>query len=133
MDEQLKELTLAWAEAEQRGNSDFLARTLADDFVGIGPLGFLLTKEQWIARYESGSLRNESFAIEDVACRFYGDTAVVTGRQIQQTEYRDPSGQVHDTSGKFRATLICVRQSGRWMIAGWQASGPIPDFPPGRG
>ncbi len=133
MEEQVKALGQAWAEAEQRGDTDFLERTLTDDFVGIGPRGFLLTKAQWLARYQTGSLRNASFALDDVAVRVYGDTAVLTGRQVQQTEYRDPGGQFRDASGEFRATLTCVRQAGRWQIAGWQASGPIPDVPPGRG
>jgi ketosteroid isomerase-like protein len=123
MDEQVKELAQAWAEAERRGDIDFLARTLTDDFVGVGPRGFLLTKAQWLARYQTGSLRNESFALDDVAVRVYGDTAVATGRQVQRTEYREPGGQFRDASGEFRATLVCVRQ----------ASGPIPDVPPGRG
>jgi len=132
MDEQITDLAQAWASAEEHGDVDFLARTFTDDFVGIGPRGFMLTKEQWLGRYRADALRNASFALDDVAVRVYGDAAVVTGRQVQQTQYRDPSGAFRDASGQFRASLICVRHGGGWRIVGWQASGPIPDVPPNR-
>ena len=60
--------------------------------------------------------------------RDYGEAAVAVGIQDQRTSF-----QGHDASGRFRATLILVRQAGRRVIAGWQASGPIPDAPPSRG
>lgn len=126
--EQILELVRQWADAEQRSDVDFLAQNLTDDFVGVGPRGFLLTKEQWLARYQSGDLRNESFALDELAVRAYGDAAVAIGRQTQRTQF-----QGRDVGGRFRATLMLVRQGGRWLIAGWQASGPIPDTPPGRG
>lgn len=127
MEDQVTNILQEWADAEQRGDSDFLARALADDFVGIGPRGFMLTKDQWLARYRSGDIRNEAFRLEEVTIRHYGEAAVAVGRQVQRAQYR---GQ--DVSGQFRATLVLVRQAGRWLIAGWQASGPIPDAPPNR-
>ncbi len=128
MEDQIQNLVQEWAAAEQRGDTDFLAQNLADDFVGIGPRGFMLTKEQWLARYQSGDLHNASFALEEIAVRRYGETAVATGRQVQRTSF-----QGHDASGQFRVSLVFVRQAGRWLIAGWQANGPIPEVPPGRG
>ena len=126
MDEQIIELARDWVGAEQHGDVDFLAHALTDDFIGIGPRGFMLTKEQWLGRYRTASLRNESFALTDTEVRAYGDLAVTTGRQVQKTQYRGPSGEFHDASGQFRTSLITVRQNGEWRICGWQASGPIP-------
>jgi hypothetical protein len=68
-----------WANAELAGGTTFLSATLADDFVGVGPLGFVLTKEQWLGRF-AGGLSYESFALDEVEARLYGDAAVVTSR-----------------------------------------------------
>ncbi len=117
MDQQITVLVGDWADAERRGDIDFLMRNLTDDFVGVGPRGFLLTKEQWLTRYDSGDLRNESVVVDQLAVRVYGDAAIATGRQTQRAQH-----QGHDASGQFRITLVFVRPEGRWLLAGWQAS-----------
>jgi ketosteroid isomerase-like protein len=122
-DKDLDALGQEWAAAELRGDTTFLTRTLADDFVGVGPRGFLLTKEQWLARFASGDLRYDSFALDEVQVRAYGDAAVVTGRQTQTGAYRG-----HDVRDRFRVTLVFVRQGGRWRLAALHLS-PIADGP----
>jgi ketosteroid isomerase-like protein len=111
-----------WADAEQREDVAFLRESLTDDFVGIGPLGFMLTKDQWLGRYEGG-LSYDSFALDEIAVRFYGDAAVATCRQSQSGEFRG-----NDASGEFRATLIFAEQEGRWLLAGLHLS-PIAGAP----
>ena len=83
---QLQRFVGEWADAEQREDVAFLREALTDDFVGIGPLGFMLTKDQWLGRYEGG-LSYDSFAIDEVAVRFYGGAAVATCRQSQSKEF----------------------------------------------
>ena len=43
------DLVRRWAAAEQQNDAGSLDGLLADDFVGVGPLGFVLTREQWLA------------------------------------------------------------------------------------
>ena len=119
---QLEGLIREWADAEEREDVAFLREALTDDFVGIGPLGFMLTKDQWLGRYEGG-LSYDSFALEEVAVRFYGGAAVATCRQSQAGEFRG-----NDASGEFRATLIFAEQEGRLLLAGLHLS-PIAGAP----
>ena len=119
---QLQRFVGEWADAEQLEDVAFLSEALTDDFIGIGPLGFMLTKGQWLGRYEGG-LSYESFALDEVATRFYGGVAVATCRQSQTGEF-----QGNDVSGEFRATLIFAEQEGRWLLAGLHLS-PIAGAP----
>lgn len=114
---QLKQLAEQWAAAEQSADTAAIERTLADDFVGIGPLGFLLSKQEWLQRHQSGALRYTAFTVDDTQVRVYGDAAIMIGRITQGGTY-----QGHDTSGQFRATLVWVQQQGRWRLAGLQLS-----------
>jgi ketosteroid isomerase-like protein len=119
---QAKKFVEEWAVAEQRGDAAFLEGALTDDFVGVGPLGFMLNKQQWLGRF-AGGLSYESFALEGVDVRLYGEAAVATGRQVQAGGF-----QGNDVGGEFRATLVLVERDGRWLLAGWHAS-PIAGAP----
>jgi ketosteroid isomerase-like protein len=110
-----------WANAELAGDTDFLRAALADNFVGVGPRGFTLTKEEWLDRHESGVLKYGSFAIDEVGVRFYGDAAVVVCRQAADGVYEDDNGS-YDIHEQFGATLVFARQQGRWLLAGLQLS-----------
>ena len=122
-DQQVLGLGQRWAEAERRGDAAALDPLLADDFLLVGPLGFLLTKEQYLGSRLSGDLKHQSFAWDDVQVRFYRETAVAVGTQTQQSTY-----QGLDASGCFRVTQIAVRQNDHWVIAGIHLS-PIAQSP----
>ena len=115
-----------WAEAELRGDVAALDPTLDEDFLAVGPLGFMLTKEQWLARHRSGDVKYQQLTWEDATVRRYGDAAIVVLAQTQRATY-----QGREVPGnRFRVTLIAVRREGRWVIAGIHLS-PIAQ-PPGR-
>ena len=122
-DEAQRVMTLGvdWAAAELRGDSAFLGEILADDFVGVGPRGFTLTKDQWLSRHNLGSLRYESFGLDEVQVRHYGDAAITVCRQSARGVYEDENGRF-ELDDQFRATLIFVRQEGSWQLAGLQLS-----------
>jgi ketosteroid isomerase-like protein len=111
--ESVLELIRDWTDAELRGDNQALDALLAADFVGVGPRGFVLTRDQWLARYRSGDLRNTAFELQEPQVRDYGAAAVVVGTQAQQTTH-----QGRDTSAELRATLVAVRPNDRWLLAG---------------
>ncbi len=123
---QILALLQRWAEAELRGDVAALEPMLDADFLAVGPLGFMLTKEQWLARHQPGELQYQELTAEDATVRPYGDAAIVVFAQPQRATYKG-----NEVPGnKFRATLIAVRREGRWVIAGLHLS-PIAQ-PPGR-
>ena len=117
-EQEVLRLADAWATAELRGDTTFLERILTDDYIGIGPLGFMLTKQEWIVRHQAGDLKYESFSLDEVKVRVYNnDAAILTGRQVQNGAYRGNSIQA-----QFRTTLVFVRQQGQWQLASLQLS-----------
>lgn len=126
LEQQVLGLGQRWADAERRGDADAMAPLLAEDFLLVGPVGFMLNKEQYVGSRRTGDLKHQSFSWDDIQVRFYGETAVVVGTQTQQTTYQD-----RDASGRFRVTQILARQNGHWVIAGIHLS-PIAQ-PPGAG
>jgi ketosteroid isomerase-like protein len=119
-------LSQDWAKAEQPSDTSRLADILADDFVGIGPRGFMLTKEEWLGRHASGALRYESLALDEVTVRAYAGAAIVTGHETDTIQYEG-----HPIQGDYRATLVFVAEQGRWRLANVQFSPIAP--PPGAG
>ena len=114
---EVHDLARRWSDAERRGDAAALAPLLADDFVAVGPFGFLLTKDQWLERYRSGDLVNESFDWEEAQVRLYGDAAVAIGTQTSRSTYRgQPAG------GRSRVTQITFRRRDVWILAGLQLS-----------
>jgi ketosteroid isomerase-like protein len=119
VNDQTKELRRVmedWAAAELSGDAASLESALAEDFVGIGPRGFMLTKEEWLERHESGKLKYESLEWDEVDVRLYGEAAVVTGRQSAEGKYEN-----YDLRDQFRGTLVFVEQE-RWLLAGLHLS-----------
>lgn len=115
--DEVRELDQRWAHAEQGGDTAALAAMTTDDFTLVGPLGFVLNKQQWLERYHGGDLVTKSLDWHDGEIREYGDCAVVVGVHSQKAEYRGKS-----VDGEFRSTHVAVRQDGRWLLAGIQLS-----------
>jgi ketosteroid isomerase-like protein len=127
MYDEIREFGKAWAEAERLSDAAGLGPMLADDFVGVGPFGFTLTKEQWIGSRASGDLVHTAFGWDPADIRVYADTAVVVGVQTQESTYQGRPAP----SGPFRVTQILVRPAGRWVLAGMHLC--VIQAPPGQG
>ena len=128
------DLIQRWAAAEATNDAATLEGLLDGGFAGVGPFGFILTRDQWLARFTNG-LVNRSFTVSDLQVRDYGTTAVGIGVLAQETSW-----QGSDNSGRFRVTLVAVRADGGQADGGqadeaWRLAhvhiGPL-QAPPGR-
>jgi ketosteroid isomerase-like protein len=124
---QIEQLQRQWTQAELVADTTTLDSLLDRDFLGVGPLGFTLTKDAWIGRHQSGDLKYQALALDDSNVRQYGDSAIVVATQRQQATYQ--GNALPD--GKFRVTLVLVRPHGEWQIAGAHLS-PIAQPPASR-
>jgi ketosteroid isomerase-like protein len=105
------------AAAELRGDTRVLRQLIADDFVGVGPRGFTLTKQEWLSRLDSGDLAYDALTCDDVHIRIHGDCAVAIGRETSRLKYNGKQMQ-----GQFRETQVFTKQDGRWLLSSLQLS-----------
>jgi ketosteroid isomerase-like protein len=127
-EEQVREFGRVWAAAEERGDTEVLAGLATDGFRLVGPLGFVLDRDQWLARYSGGGLVTEKLDWDDVEVRDFGTTAIAIGVHAQVATH-----QGNPANGRFRATHVLVRDDDRWRLAGIHLSpiGGPPPFAPG--
>ncbi len=116
-EDQVRALAEHWAQAERRGDVTALGALITDDFTLVGPLGFVLTRQQWLDRYRTGALRTMSLTCDLAGVRDYAGTAVAAGRVSQRATYQ---GQPAD--GQFRVTQVAVRRGADWLLAGMHLS-----------
>jgi len=130
-EEQVREFGRVWAAAEERGDTEVLAGLAVDGFRLVGPLGFVLDRDQWLARYSGGALVTEKLDWAEVEVRDFGATAIAIGVHAQVAKH-----QGNPVNGRFRATHVLVRDEDRWRLAGMHLSpigGPPPFAPEGAG
>ncbi|MFN2511255.1 MAG: nuclear transport factor 2 family protein [Pyrinomonadaceae bacterium] len=98
-------LTHEWIAADERGDSAALNRIIAEDFMGTGPVGTIVFKEDVIPM--EGSRRGGlSITAQEVKARVFGDSAVVTGRGVRKSREQ----------GDLRFTLVFANRQDRWQI-----------------
>ena len=124
-EQEVAQLTDTWATAELQSDTAFLEKCLSDDFIGVGPLGFLLTKQEWLARHQSDDMKYDVHTLDEVRVRTYTGAAIVIGRLTQKATYRG-----NPINAQFRTTLVFVQQQGQWRLASLQLStiGQPPPF-----
>lgn len=124
MHSDIETLGREWATAELRADVSALRSMLTDDFIGIGPLGFMLTKQEWLDRHQSGDLSYDAVDLDEVTVRVYDGAAILIGRQVQKAAHRG-----NRVDAELRTTLVFVHQQGQWRLAGLHFS-PIGQPPP---
>ena len=99
------------------GDAAALERMTSDDYTFITLRGELRTKAEIVQGFKSGSFHYDSRQISDLNVRVYGDTAVVTGRAIQNGK---ENGK--DYSGDYRFTRVYVKKDRRWQTVALQTT-----------
>jgi ketosteroid isomerase-like protein len=95
----------------------FSERTLAEDYVGISPLGQVISKTDTISARKTAQLRYDSIDVTEMVVRLYGNTAVVTARaDVKGKELGE------EFSGPYRFTRVWVRRNGHWLTVSYQAT-----------
>jgi hypothetical protein len=124
--EEISKLLDDFAEAQTRSDVGALFGLLADDFKLVGPLGFVVPKQQWLEQFHTGALQIESLEWDEVDIRTYSDAgfAIAIGKLTQAATYAQ-----NRSDGQFRVTLIAIGRGVTWHLAGAHYS---PIAAPGR-
>lgn len=109
-------LSHQWAESERRSDPTVLADHVADEFRLIGPLGFILDRAAWEARFSNG-LVIEGGSWDDLDVRIVGPTAVVIGTWTQRAAFGE-----NRADGTFRVSQTWTRTDSGWQLLGMQYS-----------
>jgi hypothetical protein len=113
--QEIEDLLRRFAEAQRLSDVDGLSGLLTDDFTLVGPLGFVVPKQQWLEQFRSGTLRIESLDWDeiDVRTRAYEHFAIAIGGLTQAASYAQ-----RPSNGQFRVTAIAIGSGTRWHLAG---------------
>jgi ketosteroid isomerase-like protein len=113
----INDVLATWANAERAGDTRALDALLADDFVGVGPVGFVLDKPTWVGRFEHG-LHYDQLDLDELAIHRHGDTAFVVAHQHA---VGDAGGTPVPTDTRVSFTVV-TDAGGKPAIAGMQYS-----------
>jgi hypothetical protein len=121
-----------WADAELRGDTTALDDLLAPDFTGVGPLGFVLSRADWLQRHGEQGLVYTSYGYDEVSVQRHPGCTVVVARLKA-----DGTWQGHAVPGVLRTGMVLVPTEGGWQVtftqhsfmAGTPGAPPIPGRP----
>lgn len=103
----LRELELAHVV----NDTEALDGLFAEDFIYYDYLGRALSKIECLAAIEEGEISYDSWDSDEVLVRKYGDMAVINS--VETVRGQNGRDQV---SGRFRLTLVLVKELGSWRI-----------------
>jgi ketosteroid isomerase-like protein len=101
-------------DALRRNSAGTLADSYADEFQLINFRGTQVNKAGVLAAIRSGALRFENLSTSELQLRIYGNTGVITGRQLQVAREPGADNQAHPNDVRF--THIYVLRGGRWQL-----------------
>jgi ketosteroid isomerase-like protein len=112
---EIKDLLTRFAEAQRLSDVDELSALLTEDFKLVGPLGFVVSKQEWLEQFRTGMLQVQSLEWDEIDIRThaYAYFAIAIGRLTQAANFaRRPA------DGQFRMTAIAIGHGTSWQLAG---------------
>lgn len=120
----VREANARYDRAIVAGDRAALEQILADDYVYLTAEGEVRDRAATISQHAAGRVRVESPGSEEVAIRWLGDHALVTGRFRGRLTMGESSAPLDE-----RYSSVWAKQEGRWRLRHEHAS-PIPARPP---
>jgi ketosteroid isomerase-like protein len=113
------------SDAMQKGDAKVLEEIYGDSLIFVNARGKILTKQDRVKEFASGSVKYSSFRQGDYRFHLYGNTTVLTGVACSVVEYH---GRVNQTPRRF--TSVYVKLNGHWRFVAHQAT-LVTDSEPG--
>jgi ketosteroid isomerase-like protein len=108
----------AWDAAIVRKDRAAIAVNMSDSFMQTGSDGALADKAKFLEAITSDKLVISPYTVEDFRVRFYGDTALITGRTDMHGTW---DGK--DFRSNYRFTDTYVREAdGHWRVVNVQTT-----------
>jgi ketosteroid isomerase-like protein len=104
----------ALCRAYQTGDVAYIKTHIAEDYTLTDGAGEITTRQDDIDDLTSGKAHYTTIENSDMKVRFYGATAIVTGRTLIKGTY---SGQALDVEVQFTDTLVRINNQWR-LVAG---------------
>jgi hypothetical protein len=115
MNDTIRSLQDEFDQAELHADTETLQRLLTDDFLSIGPKGFVLDKQEWIERHVHFTY--DTLDISDMDIRVYDNTAIVRNILTNTASYNDEHVEL-----TLRVGQVWVQQGNEWRLAAIQFS-----------
>ena len=107
-----QQLAATW----KKGDCDGWGAVIAPEWSVIHIDGAIITRADALAMCKAPAAPIETFAIDDLSVRVFGDAAVVTGRTTVTVGGKEPA------TVRLRFTDVFIRRAGRWRVVSSQAT-----------
>ena len=107
----LKQLEQDWLDSYREGDAEKMSKILADDFIGRWGDGSTQTKVEQLMAIRNGEEKHSANRLVECNVRIYGDTAVVTGINTEQSIL-----EKRDGSGTYSFTDVFVKRHANWQV-----------------
>jgi hypothetical protein len=106
-----------WGVALVKRDMAVIDRLEAPEYMYSAPDGSISNRVENDNDLKTGVVVIESFKLDDLKVRVFGDTAVAYGLETEKSTYKGK-----DTSGQYRFTDVFVRRNGAWQAVATHAS-----------